>query len=72
MAVPSSRKDAPIADPSNMLGWTLFSTHNTVSTLLIVFSEYEFQHGYVQMFLKNLCILVLWVKLASALKGLIH
>ena len=31
----------------------------------------EYQHGRVWMFFKNLCILVLWTKVASALEGLI-
>ena len=31
----------------------------------------EYQHDRVWMFFKNLCILVLWTKVASALKGLI-
>ena len=30
----------------------------------------EYQHDRVQMVFKNLCILVLWTKIASALKGL--
>ena len=32
----------------------------------------EYQHDRVLMFLKNLCILVLWAKVATALEGLIH
>ena len=31
----------------------------------------EYQHDRVQMVFKNLCILVLWRKVASALEGLI-
>ena len=30
----------------------------------------EYQYDRVQMFFKNLCILVLWTKVASALEGL--
>ena len=30
----------------------------------------EYQHDWVQMFFKNLCVLVLWTKEASALEGL--
>ena len=30
----------------------------------------EYQHDRVKMVLKNLCILVLWTKVASALEGL--
>ena len=29
-----------------------------------------YQHGRVKMFFKNLCALVLWTKVASALEGL--
>ena len=30
----------------------------------------EYQHDRVYIFFKNLCVLVLWTKVASALKGL--
>ena len=30
----------------------------------------EYQHNRVKMVFKNLCILVLWMKVASALEGL--
>ena len=30
----------------------------------------EYQHVRVWMFFKNLCVIVLWMKVASALKGL--
>ena len=30
----------------------------------------EYQHDRVQIVFKNLCILVLWMKVASALEGL--
>ena len=30
----------------------------------------EYQHDRIQMVIKNLCILVLWVKVASALEAL--
>ena len=32
----------------------------------------EYQHDRVKMFFKNLCVLVLWTKVASALEGLKH
>ena len=32
--------------------------------------SYEYQHDRVLMILKNLCILVLWAKVATALEGL--
>ena len=32
----------------------------------------EYQDDRIQMFFKNLCILVLWTKAASALEGLIN
>ena len=30
----------------------------------------EYQHDRVKMFFKNLCVLVLWTEVASALEGL--
>ena len=33
--------------------------------------SYEYEHDRVEMFFKNLCILVLLMKVASALEGLI-
>ena len=30
----------------------------------------EYQHGRVYMVFKNICVLVLWMKIASALEGL--
>ena len=32
----------------------------------------EYQHDRVEMVFKNLCVLVLWTKVASALEGLSH
>ena len=31
----------------------------------------EYQHGWVWMVFNNLCLLVLWMKVASALEGLV-
>ena len=43
-------------------GYSSESTHRELSN--------EYQHDIVWMIYKNLCILVLWTKVASALEGL--
>ena len=47
---------------------TLAHWYSSESTQQELFNEYH--HDRVYMVLKNLCILVLWTKVASALKGL--
>ena len=49
---------------------TLANGYSSEITLRELSNEY--QHDRVKMFFKNLCLLVLWTKVASALKGLIH
>ena len=48
---------------------TLANGYSSESTQQELSNEY--QHDRVQMFFKNLCIPVLWMKVASALEGLI-
>ena len=43
-------------------GYSYESTHRDLSN--------EYQHDRVQMFFKNLCVLVIWTKVALALDGL--
>ena len=47
---------------------TLANGYSSESTQQELSNEY--QHDRVQMFFKNLCIPVLWMKVASALEGL--
>ena len=47
---------------------TLAYGYSSESTLRELSNEY--QHDRVQMVIKKVCILVLWLKLASALEGL--
>ena len=49
---------------------TLANGYSSVSTQQELSNEY--QHDRVKMIFKNLCILVLWTKVASALEGLRH
>ena len=42
-----------------------YSSENTQQEL-----SNEYQHDRVELFFKNLCVLVLWTKLALALEGL--
>ena len=45
----------------------LASGYSSVSTQL---DSNEYQYNMVKMFFRNLCVLVLWTKVASALEGL--
>ena len=47
---------------------TLAHGYSSESTLRELYNEY--QYDKVKMYFKNLCILVLWMKVASALEGL--
>ena len=49
---------------------TLANGYSSESTQQELSNEY--QHDRVQMFFKNLCIPVLWMKVASAFEGLTH
>ena len=49
--------------------WTLAHGYSSESTQQELSNEY--QHDRVYMVFKNLCVLVLWTKKASALEGLI-
>ena len=47
---------------------TLANGYSSESTQRELSNEY--QHDMVSMFFKNLCVLLLWAKVASALEGL--
>ena len=49
--------------PETLTNW--YSSESTQREL-----SHEYQHDKVSMFIKNLCVLVLWTKVASALEGL--
>ena len=49
---------------------TLAYGYSSESTQLELSNEY--QHDRVQMVIKGICILVLWIKEASALEGFLH
>ena len=52
-----------------MINEALANGYSYESTQQELFNEY--QHDRVLMFFKNICVLVLWMKVASALEGLV-
>ena len=49
---------------------TMANGYSSESTQRELFNEY--QHDRVWVVFKNLCVLVLWTRVATALKGVIH
>ena len=49
---------------------TLANGYSSDSAKRELSNDYMYQQGRVKMFFKNLCILVHWMKVASALEGL--